>query len=968
MIQEIIKQNHFTLLRRREIPEVEGTLWEMAHEKSGAQLCWLQRADENMTFAIAFRTIPSDSTGVFHILEHSVLNGSDKYPVKEPFVELLKSSLQTFLNAMTYPDKTIYPVSSRNRQDFHNLMSVYLDAVFHPNAVKSPNVFRQEGWRLEFDEDGQPMFQGVVYNEMKGAYSNVARMADRAMMQGLFPNTCYSAESGGAPRHIPELSYEQFVSEHQKYYHPSNARIVLDGSVDLQDCLAQLDTVLGAFQAQTMEFPIAVQQPLPYREERTAYEVGAEETCESKTIVTYGKLLCRFDDVDEIYMASLLADYLAGDQEAPLKRAILDAGLGEDFSMELTDGMSGDLLQQVWCGWQVWNTREENISEIKQAIRSCLEDILEKGLDEERLLGCYNTMAFHLLDRDGYGYPRGLLEALNVLEPWLYGGDPAQNLHYRGRLNNLREKLHSGCLEEMLRRMLLDDSTGFLSILLPDPTLGQQRVMEEKQRAAAYWASLTEAQQAALKQELDALHRWQQAPDSPEALASIPMLTLADIQGDPKELPCTVSQCGENTLLVHRLNSDLCYMNLHFEASDIRQEELSLLGLALRLLGKLETAHHTAAQLQNLSRQALGVFSAAPHFYHVDEAHHRAVVSVTAVCLPENLEKAAALLTEILNTTRFADTDTVVKLLRQQKAANQQRLISNGNSFAAARVAAQQTSAGVARETLAGYDGIRWVAEAAGKDGDGLKEMLRAMEALCRKLFCKRRLTLSLSANCQTLADTFLVAFPEGTAAPAAGSYPLHPKRREGIRIPAGVGYGAKGANIAKYGQKFDGQMYVLSNLITFEYLWTEVRVKGGAYGTGFRVDGNNDLMATSYRDPTPGKTLNIFDRCVDAVEALCKGDADLTKYILGAMTDADPLMGALDTMVAAETRFFRGRSYADIVRIRRALLGCTGEELLALCPVLRQVAADGSSCIVAGQQQLDACKDSLDCILDIPS
>ena len=285
MTQEIIQKNHFTLVRQRAIDEMQGTLWEMEHPQSGAKLAWLQRPEENMTFAIGFRTIPTDSTGVFHILEHSVLAGSDKYPVKEPFVELLKSSLQTFLNAMTYPDKTVYPVSSRNRQDFHNLMDVYMDAVLHPTAVKSPNVFRQEVWRLEFDEAGAPMFQGVVYNEMKGAFSDVSRVVERAMMCGLFPDTCYSAESGGDPAHIPQLSYEQFVSEHQKYYHPSNALIVLDGDVDLQDCLRLLDGVLCRYPRQEMVFPIPFQQPLPYREERIGYEVAPGENSNNKVIV-----------------------------------------------------------------------------------------------------------------------------------------------------------------------------------------------------------------------------------------------------------------------------------------------------------------------------------------------------------------------------------------------------------------------------------------------------------------------------------------------------------------------------------------------------------------------------------------------------------------------------------------------------------------------------------------------------------
>lgn len=960
MIQEIIQANHFTLLRQREIAEMQGTLWEMAHEQSGAKLCWLQRADENMTFAIAFRTIPTDSTGVFHILEHSVLNGSDKYPVKEPFVELLKSSLQTFLNAMTYPDKTVYPVSSRNKQDFHNLMDVYMDAVLHPLAVKMPNVFRQEGWRLEFDEQGEPMFQGVVYNEMKGAYSDVSRMAERAMMAGLYPDTCYAMESGGDPVHIPELSYEQFVSEHQKYYHPSNALIVLDGNVDLQDCLHLLDKELSRFQKQEMSFPIPMQQPLPYRQERIRYEV-AEGEDDGKAIVSFGKLLCRFDDPVELQAANLLADYLAGDAEAPLKRAILNAGLGEDFQVEVSDGM-----QQAWFGWQVWNTREEKIPEIKQTIRSALEELLHKGLDKERLLGCYNALAFKLLDRDNYG-PRGLVEALNILEPWLYDGDPAQNLHYRSHLERLKEKLDSGYLEQLISRLLLREEDGFMAVLVPDVSLGKHRTGEERQQANRRWASLTTAQQTALKAELDALHQWQQTPDSPEALRTMPMLTLADIQGDPQELPCTVTQRGENAVLVHDLGSDLCYMNLHFEASDIAPDELNLLGLTAGMLGLTDTEAHTAAQLQNLTRQILGDYSINPQIFHVDRLHHRMVVTVSGVCLDSVREQAAALLLEILTSTRFRDADAVLKYLRRKKAANQQRLIASGNRYAAMRVAAQQSSAGVAREQLGGCEDIRWTAECAQKSPAEIQALLPRMEALCKKLFCKQRLTVSLSRSCETLADTFLAAFPEGTAAPETASFSLRKKQREGIRIPAGVGYAAKGANIEAFDAHFDGQMYVLSNLLTFEYLWTEVRVKGGAYGTGFRISPANDLVASSYRDPSPAKTLGIFDQCADAVRQLCSAGTDLTKYILGAMTDADPLLGAAATMLAGESRFFRHRTQADVIRTRRALLGCQPETLLALCPMLEAAARQGSSCIIAGQQQLDASADQIDTMVDIP-
>ncbi len=959
MIEEIIRKNHFTLVRQRKIDEVQGTLWEIEHEKSGAKLAWMERNDENMTFAIAFRTIPTDSTGVFHILEHSVLAGSDKYPVKEPFVELLKSSLQTFLNAMTYPDKTVYPISSRNKQDFHNLMEVYMDAVLHPTAVKCSNVFRQEGWRLEFDENGEPMFQGVVYNEMKGAYSNAARIAYSAMTTGLYPDTCYAVESGGDPAHIPELTYEHFVSEHKKYYHPSNALILLDGSVDLQDSLSLLDSVLSAYDRQVMDFPIPIQKSLPYREERIPYEVAPGENSDNQVIVSFGKLLCRFDDPVELHAANILADYLAGDSDAPLKRAILDAGLGEDMALELGDGM-----QQAWFGWQVWNTREENIPEIKQAIRSAVEDVLRDGLDQDRLAGCYNYLAFKLLD---WSSPRGLTETLTMVDPWLYGGDPAQNLHYRDQLKDLKEKLDNGYLESMMRRLLLDESEGYLAILTPDAELGQRRAMDEKQRAKDYWNSLDAQQQDALKAELDRVHRWQQTPDSAEALASIPMLKLEDIQGEPQKLPYTAAKQGENTVLLHDVGGDLCYIDLHFDASDLSPEEISLLNVTANLLGALATEKYTSTQLQSAIRRNLGDFSVKPAFYHIDSAHHRTMVGVYGVCLNENRIPAAELMAEILNTTRFTDAPAVLKILRQMKAANQQKLVSRGNLYAAYRVKAQQSSAGVAAEHFTGCESIRYVAQNAQKSPDEIALLLPQMEALCRRIFCAERLTVSVSKNGADLVPALLSAFPQGKATPQSAEFALYPKCREGIRIPGSVGYSACGANIAQFGKHFEGSMYALSNMMTYEYLWTEVRVKGGAYGTGFKVTPDDDLRATSYRDPTPGKSMDTFAHCADAVRQLCSEGADLTKFIVGAMSEADPLLEGAEIIRAGESCCFGNVSYEKLAERRRSLLACTKETLLKLCPVLEQAMTYGSSCIIAGAQLLEQSKDKIDTIVEIP-
>ncbi len=959
MTEKIIEKNHFTLNRVRQIPEMEGKLWEMEHPGSGAKLCWLQRQDENMTFAVGFRTIPTDSTGVFHILEHSVLGGSDQYPVREPFVELLKSSLQTFLNAMTFPDKTVYPVSSRNRQDFHNLMNVYMDAVLHPAAVKNPNIFLQEGWRLEFEEDGTPRFQGVVYNEMKGAYSDVSRVAERAMMENLFPATCYRHSSGGDPARIPELTYEHFVSEHNKYYHPSNALIVLDGDIDLQDTLSLLDGYLSAYTRQELVFPIPSQEKQPYFEKRIPYEISPTEDASGKTIFSFGKLLCGFDDPVTLHAAALLADYLAGDTEAPLKRAVLDAGLGSDFQLALNDGM-----QQAWFGWQVWDSQEEKLPQIKETVHAVVEALLNNGLDQERLLGCYNSLAFKLLDRDSYGYPRGLVECLSILDTWLYGGDPAQNLSYRQVLAQLKERMDSGFLEALMKQQLLSEEDGFLAILTPDPQLGQERVAQEKQRAKNAWESLDETQQAQRRQQLEELHTWQQTPDSEEALASIPMLTLADLSSQAPALPCTKTAREGVPVLLHDVGGDLVYMNLYFDASDVSPEQMPLAGLLCELLGTLGTEKRTGSQLQTALRQATGRFYLAPSVFHVTPQSHRTTLSAQCVCLSAYREQGAELMIEILNQTLFTDADAVKKLLRQHKTENQQRLIASGNRYAASRVSARETSAGMANELLSGVENIRWV-NAQCRQDSGTAALLEQMEALSRKIFCRSRLTVSVSANAEDSVNRFLSAFPQGQAAPQATVFPVLPPCREGILIPAGVGYCAKGASLTQFGQEFGGQMYVLSNLLTFGHLWNQVRVKGGAYGVGFRGNTAGDVVAASYRDPTPGKTLGQFDQCAQVVRELCAGVPDLTPYILGSMTDADPLLGAAGKVLQAELRHFRGIEARQVQRWRDQLLGCKGEDLLSLCPALEATAGKNNYCIIAGKEQLDSCGELLDTIVE---
>ena len=942
---------NFRITAVRPIPELDCRLWEMVHEKTGAQLAWLDRADENKTFGIAFKTIPTDHTGVFHILEHSVLCGSDKYPVKEPFVELLKSSVNTFLNAMTYPDKTVYPISSRNDKDFLNLLDVYMDAVLHPAIYHKPEIFRQEGWRYELREEG-PVYQGVVFNEMKGAYASADAELEFAMSRLMFPDNCYSMESGGHPEHIPDLTYEQFIANHQKYYHPSNARIMLCGTVDLEAALSHIDAYLAPYERQSADFPIPMQEAVPYREEKAFFEIGAEESTDERTIVSCGCMLGAYDEQEKLYAAMVLRDYLAGDNDAPLKRAILDAGLAQDLKVNLHDG-----IQQNWISWEAWNTDEDKVEAIKETVHTLLEKLAAEGLDRERLEACFNSFAFKLRDRDGGWAPRSLAEALTMLDSWLYGGDPAQYLQVEKTLEDLEARLSTDYYAKLLRELFLDNPHKALTILVPSRTLGDEKRKKEADRVEAESGAWTEADRARIGEEGKVLTAWQQAPDTPEALATIPMLQLSDIDPTPEKLSVTVTERQGTPVLQHKTGSSLVYLNLHFDVSDLTLEELSDAELLTRLLGKLPTHKHTAAQLQLLTKQKIGSLHYSSAVYSGKNPAVR--LSANLVSLPSQKETAAEVLTEILTDTLFEDRKTLKDLLDQQLMRLQMQFAGAGHRYARTRALAMVTGDGAAREALSGSTYIRYVKELCTADDAGLDALLVRLQKIASRAFTRSRMVISVSENGAELAERIPEAFPQGSAAIRVDYAPMD-RAQVGLPIPAAIGFAAKASNMARHGGSYHGSLYVLENILNFSYLWNEIRVQGGAYGCGFTASADGDICFHTYRDPQPGRSLDIFDRAAEFVRGYCGSDPDLTPMILGAMASADPLLNTQMKISLAEGRYFKGTTYEEVCRTRRELIGTTKEDLLALTEVLEALARDEAVCVVAGQPLLDACGEKL--------
>ena len=526
----------FTVTKQLPLPELNAVLYQMTHDKTGLGLVWLKRDEENKTFGIAFETLPWDDTGVFHILEHSVLCGSDKYPVKEPFVELMKSSMNTFLNAMTFQDKTMYPISSRNDKDFVNLMRVYLDAVFCPLIYSKPEIFYQEGWHYELDENGNASYKGVVFNEMKGAYASADRQVRGGLNRLLFPESPYGYESGGDPSSIPNLTYEAFIDSHRRFYAPSNAYVFLDGDLDIENTLGIINDEYLCNYEKTERMAPPVMQPAVCNEAEAEYELAPGEALEGKTRLSFGKVIGTFADREKLIATEILSEVLCGTNQSPLPKAILSAGLAEEVNMRLNDGML-----QPWLMLDIKNIKDENLAAVEAKISEVLTSLAETGLDHAQLEAVMANTEFKLRERDFGRYPQGLIFGFNVMESWLYGGEPEANLEVGNLFVELKQKMENGYFEALIRELLLANPHSAKITLRPSYTAGEARRAAEQARLAKETAAWTESDKAAVAARQETLIAWQNSQDTPEALATIPQLALEDLPAEPEQIPTEVT-------------------------------------------------------------------------------------------------------------------------------------------------------------------------------------------------------------------------------------------------------------------------------------------------------------------------------------------------------------------------------------------------------------------------------------------
>lgn len=932
-----------------ESKELGGTLWGLRHEATGAPLYWLDNGAENKVFSVSFKTVPWDDTGVFHILEHSVLCGSKKYPVKEPFLDLIKSSMNTFLNAMTFQDKTMYPVGSRNEKDFLNLVSVYLDAVFQPAITENRSIFLQEGTRIDFDGEA-PEFNGVVYNEMKGACASLNSKLVHETERLLFPESPYGYNSGGDPAAIPSLTYEAFLEAYRTFYHPSNCVFYLDGSVPVEKVLPMIAQYLSAYQKSDTVHRIGLQPPVGNVKVTAPYEIGEDESPEKKTCIAVGKTAGVDTDRTRMFALDIIRSYLFGSNDAPIKRAVLETGLAEDVSFSVYNG-----IYQPFTMLILRNTEEAHKDTLLAAVKEAARQTLEAGVDPAELAAEIDSLELNLKEPDE---PQGVERAIDLADAVFFGAAPETYLEYDAMLADLRGKVDTPYFTDLIKEFFIDGENLAEVTLVPDATLGKQAAEAEQQRLDAKLASMDAAALSLEKARFEAFQTWQDTPDSDEQKATLPTLSVSDVPAVPTPF-VTEEKCENGRPAdfhpVH--TSGISYVRLYFDCGDLPFDSLPALSFIRELLGQLPTKKHTVRELEHASKRCTGwidygVFTALT----ADAPAVRCRLNVGFSALPRKLPEAIALVSEIFTETLFTEKAKVKDILTQRRDRLYRSICAAGSRFAGTRALAASNAEAAADDLAEGLGYYRWL-KAFEKDFDARFDAFAAeAAALLARICVSARLSVSETAD-SFHSDVFgaYAAFPQGEASPTEAIAAVFPeeKRREAYLVPGSVSFAALGTDFRTLGYTYRGEMRVLSNLLTFGYLWDEIRVRGGAYGCGCVISEAETLRFYSYRDPSPVRSLDVYNSAADWLREFCDSDVNVNNYVISAVAAADPLRSPSSQGFAADSLKIQGKTEADRIRLHREALAADKESLLALAPLLRAAAEQGSVCVIGCREAL---------------
>lgn len=947
----------FVVERIEELPEIEGRAYIMRHRASGTPLMWLANDDENKAFAIAFKTPPADDTGVFHILEHSVLCGSDRFPVKEPFVNLLKTSMQTFLNAMTFADKTVYPVASTNEQDLLNLMDVYMDAVLHPLLHRKRAIFEQEGWHLELDEEGL-RYNGVVFNEMKGALADPDDVALNGLARALFPDTAYRWESGGNPRAIPALTYEGYADTHRRHYRLSNARIVLYGNLSLEKELDLLDRRYLS----RPEAGAGAPNPLDLQRPVVALDtVQAMETSPDNAAVMLGYVLGTYRDRERVLACDVLVDALMGSNEAPLKRAILDADLGTDADAFVYDG-----LLQPYVVFELRGAHPNAADPFRELVEGELARMADEGVPRPQLEAALESAAFGLRERE-YGYADGVALAVNALSGWLYDDAMACDyLHYEEALSSMKAGLATSYWEELVRATFVDSAHRACCELVPLEEGEDGPAAQEERELSAALAGMSEGRREEVRAAAAELKRLQEEPDSPEGLATLPHLHVSDIGPGRAEDAFGPVEDAPLPCLYHAVPTRrIDYAYHYFDLDRLTWDELPYATLLCSLLGKLPTARRSAAELDTLIEARLGRL----HFSTV--VHEDALTDVPtprllvgASALAENVADLATLPSEVWGETDFGDLAKIKTVLQQQRIDTEQAFANSGHSFALARARSYTSRGSLLAQHFGNVDYYRFVRDLLERWDEASASLPATLARLCRRIFATGGDLHSFTGERSDLERYWSAGGMLGLADGKGGERPLaipEPQRlNEAFVVPSDVCFVAKADDGAHTGAVYSGLWPVCGQALNYGYLWGEIRVKGGAYGCGFRAFANGSLGCYTYRDPNLDASLERIDRAGAWLAEFDPTPEEMEGYVVSTVASHDAPQRPRQVARRQDIDFLTRREAGWRERIRAEELDATPDALRALAPCLDRLAERDAVCVFGGREIVEGAQADL--------
>ena len=952
----------YELLSRETIRDVGAEGYLLRHKKTGARVAVLSNDDENKVFSIAFRTPPENSTGVAHIIEHTVLCGSRKFPLKDPFVELAKGSLNTFLNAMTYPDKTVYPVASCNDRDFQNLMDVYLDAVFYPNIYQNEKIFRQEGWHYHLEHPEAPLtYNGVVYNEMKGAFSSPEEVLGRTVMSTLFPDTPYGVESGGDPRVIPELSYEEFLNFHRKYYHPSNSYLYLYGNMNMEEKLDWIDReYLSRFDRIQVDSAIPLQKPFGQTAQiRMSYPVLEQEPLEHNTYLASSRVVGDSLDTTLNVAFSVLEYALLDAPGAPVKQALLDARIGKDVEGSYEDG-----ILQPYFSIVAKQADPEDKDRFEQVIRESLEKLVREGVDRKALASGINYFEFRFREADYASFPRGLIYGLDMLDSWLYDANrPFDYLKQLSIFEDLKRRAGEGYFEELIRKYLLENPHGAVIVLEPERGLAEKREAETAGYLEQYRQSLSEAEVESLVRATAELKAYQEAEDSPEAAESIPLLKRGDIERKTPVKLCMRREIREGMEILHEdyATNGIAYLTLLFDLKKVPDALIPYLGILKSVLGSIRTEHYDHTELFHEINGNTGGLSCGLQVFPNREQpeEFRRMFGVRVKYLYPRQQFVFDMVREILLTSRLEDGKRLREILSSMKGRMQASIPAAGHQSASARALSYQSPMYAWHERTVGITFYRLLEDLETHFEEKQEELTGKLKLLMKYVFRPENMTVSITADREGLSglaeEALSLRKALCTEPLAPGDTVFRPEqKKEAFKTSGQVQYVALAGNFRKAGYAYTGALRILRTILNYDYLWMNLRVKGGAYGCMGAFQRTGDSYLVSYRDPHLARTLEEYRGLPAYLREFQADGRVMDQYIIGTVSELDTPMNAAARGALCLNAYYTGSTEADFQKEREEILDAQPEDIRKLAGIAEAILAQNNICVIGSKASIE--------------